>query len=390
MPDAHKNFAFTYVVTPPSPADSGTSMTVTSGSAALFPATPFNATVWPSGQRPLATNAEIVRVTNIAGDTLTITRAQESTTTRSILAGDQISATITAKALEDVEGDVSTLQASVSVLEGSIDVLGTTALRNPNPTLEGYTQTKAEVIPYTAIAVGSIGTVNVTLPANIFAATYSGSGTLYYSNNTPTPGTRTRLKIAADSSERRVVIPQTWSFVRNSLIDSLSVPANGTLATLVEYTGARWEIYGDPAPTVGSGSYVLSPYPVPAIQSCRITFDPKAVCDGAVDRLFIMKVGGEAPNGINILAWRLSFEADPTTELDANAKLKRASSVIGVTGAADMDVLQTTNGVASESTPVNINAGAAVANGQYIYIEFGTAYTETGHQILFEMEYSIA
>src|SRR3990172_4035035 len=101
--DSHKNFAYSTVLTAPSPADSGTSLVVQSGDGTKFPAVSFNATVWPTGVQPLTTNAEIVRVTAISTDTFTITRAQESSTARSIVVGDQIAATISAKTLTDVE-----------------------------------------------------------------------------------------------------------------------------------------------------------------------------------------------------------------------------------------------------------------------------------------------
>lgn len=103
MADAHKNFAYSTVATAPSPATSGTSLVVAAGEGALFPTPPFNATIWPIGANPLSTNAEIVRVTGIATDTLTITRTQESTSARTVIVGDQIAATITAKTLTDVE-----------------------------------------------------------------------------------------------------------------------------------------------------------------------------------------------------------------------------------------------------------------------------------------------
>jgi hypothetical protein len=115
------------------------------------------------------------------------------------------------------------------------------------------------------------------------------------------------------------------------------------------------------------------------------SFDPDAVCDGAVDRLFLMTIGDDAPEGIIIDEWKVSFEADPTTEADLD--LKRADAFIGVTNAAVMDVLDTTTGTSSEDTDANINAGAAVANGKVMYLEFGTAYTETTHQIIFELWY---
>jgi len=107
MPDAHKNFPYSLVATAPSPASSGTSLVVTAGQGALFPAVPFNATIWPTAAQPLATNAEIVRVTNIATDTLTIVRAQEGTAARTVVVGDQIAATITQATLNDIEGPLA-------------------------------------------------------------------------------------------------------------------------------------------------------------------------------------------------------------------------------------------------------------------------------------------
>ena len=103
MADAHANFAYSLVATAPSPAASGTSLVVTAGQGALFPAVPFNATIWPTAANPLSTTAEIVRVTAISTDTLTITRAQESTSARTVIVGDQIAATVTAKTLTDAE-----------------------------------------------------------------------------------------------------------------------------------------------------------------------------------------------------------------------------------------------------------------------------------------------
>lgn len=103
MADAHANFAISAVVTPPSPATTGTTLTVTTGQGARFPTPPFNASVWASGATPDPTNAEIVRVTAVSTDTFTIIRGQEQSTARSIVLGDQIALTVTAKTLTDVE-----------------------------------------------------------------------------------------------------------------------------------------------------------------------------------------------------------------------------------------------------------------------------------------------
>ncbi len=101
MPDAHKNFAYSVVAVAPTPPDSGTSLAV--ASIVPFPAPPFNATIWPVGVQPTLTNAEIVRVTIAVGNVITITRAQEGTTARTIIAGDQIAATVTVKTMTDIE-----------------------------------------------------------------------------------------------------------------------------------------------------------------------------------------------------------------------------------------------------------------------------------------------
>jgi hypothetical protein len=107
--DAHANFGYSTVATAPSPANSGTSLTVAAGHGALFPSVPFNCTVWPASIQPLASNAEIVRVTAISGDVLTITRTQEGTSARSIIVGDQIANCISKKTLNDVENAIANL-----------------------------------------------------------------------------------------------------------------------------------------------------------------------------------------------------------------------------------------------------------------------------------------
>ena len=132
--DAHKNFAYSLVATAPSPATSGLSLIVTAGQGALFPAAPFNATVWITGANPITTNAEIIRVTAINTDTLTIVRAQEGSVARTIVIGDQIAATITAKTLNDIEGirltenDITVKSNRSMVVSGPLDILDGTVI----------------------------------------------------------------------------------------------------------------------------------------------------------------------------------------------------------------------------------------------------------------------
>lgn len=104
--DAVANFPYTLVATAPSPATSGTSLVVTAGTGVLFPVPPFNAVIWPTSAQPLAANAEIVRVTGIASDTLTIVRGPQAADpggiNRTVSLGDQIAANVTLKTLTDM------------------------------------------------------------------------------------------------------------------------------------------------------------------------------------------------------------------------------------------------------------------------------------------------
>lgn len=105
--DAHKNFAYGTVLTAPVPALSGTSIVLRAGDGAKFPAAPFNVTVWPASVGPLAATAEIMRVTAIVGDTLTVSRAQEGSSAVAVAVGYQVAATITTKTFEDIEAMIT-------------------------------------------------------------------------------------------------------------------------------------------------------------------------------------------------------------------------------------------------------------------------------------------
>lgn len=116
--DNKKNFAISSVAVAPAPAASGTQLTVTAGHGTRFPTAPFNCTVWPASQEPTVANAEIVRVTDVTGDVLTIEREQEGTSARTILVGDSIAATITAKAFTDIESVLPTKAGTNSAITG--------------------------------------------------------------------------------------------------------------------------------------------------------------------------------------------------------------------------------------------------------------------------------
>lgn len=108
--DTKKNFASTTVVTAPTPAASGTTLVVADGTfGGASPVAPFNVSIFPSNAIPTPTTSEVVRVTAIATNTLTITRLQEFSSARAITVGDIVDMAITVKALTDIETAVNGL-----------------------------------------------------------------------------------------------------------------------------------------------------------------------------------------------------------------------------------------------------------------------------------------
>src|ERR1035437_2862224 len=90
----YKNLAYGLVTTAPSPGTSGTSLVLGSGEGARFPQPStdgsFYVTIFPVAADPTPATAEIVLVTARSIDTLTIVRAQKSTSARTVIVGDRV------------------------------------------------------------------------------------------------------------------------------------------------------------------------------------------------------------------------------------------------------------------------------------------------------------
>ena len=182
--DALKNFAYSLVATAPSPATSGTSLIVTTGQGSYFPATPFDATIWPAGVQPSNTNAEIVRVTNVSTDTLTITRAQYGTTAQSIAVGYQIAQTVDANLL----GQLAAL--SGATFTGAVS--GTTATWTGEDKASDFAPTGLTGATTATRYVG--GTANGAPTSGTFAVgdfIVDQTGTIWVCTTAGTPGTWT-------------------------------------------------------------------------------------------------------------------------------------------------------------------------------------------------------
>lgn len=121
--DLHVNFGYFLVQTAPTPAASGTTIVVQSVGGSTFPTAPFNCTDCIAGSGPLKSNSEIVRVTNVSADdpsaglfTLTIARAQEGSTARTIVVGDQFFNSITGKYFTDIETEIGLRTTAAAAL----------------------------------------------------------------------------------------------------------------------------------------------------------------------------------------------------------------------------------------------------------------------------------
>src|ERR1700722_4131940 len=90
-------------------SSSATSIVLQSGQGAKLPAAPFNLIWWDSTDYPNPANdpnVEIIRVTNVSTDTLTITRAQEGTSAANHNTGGKTYSLvlgITAKMISDIQ-----------------------------------------------------------------------------------------------------------------------------------------------------------------------------------------------------------------------------------------------------------------------------------------------
>ena len=103
-----------------------TSLDLKSGYAGDLPAVPFSATLAPYGQLTSKSNSEIVTVTGVSSDTLTIVRGQRGTTARTFADGDVLAVGVM---VEDVVG----IDVTVATARTTAAKIGTTADGNYVP-----------------------------------------------------------------------------------------------------------------------------------------------------------------------------------------------------------------------------------------------------------------
>ncbi len=237
--DAHPAFGFTTVAAggAPSPATSGTSLTVASGTGALFADYPMNATVSPanSSRSAMATTSEIVRVTGRSGDVLTITRAQEGTTARTIVDGDEIAITITPKVVTDVETEVLSNATQIALQGAQIEVqrIAHTGY---------YVNSTGGSISVTGAAVGASATrlnmaavTNFVLNTELIIAAKTNQVGLATAQNTTVAAGSNGVDVNTFAGSGTLNVASTTGFASSGTL--LVGDVSGNVAAVVTYTG---------------------------------------------------------------------------------------------------------------------------------------------------------
>jgi len=117
-----KNLALGYVKTAPSPATTGTSLTLETGEGARFPETTtesFYVTLAPADANAHSENSEVVEVTDRTGDVLTIVRGRRGTTAQSVAVGWIV---LNSVYKEDLDGLSSNSLCRQAIINGGFTV----------------------------------------------------------------------------------------------------------------------------------------------------------------------------------------------------------------------------------------------------------------------------
>lgn len=158
------NLANSFLAAPIS--DSDTTLTVESGDGALFPATPFWATLTIKNKLSRFTNSEIVQVTDVTTDTLTIVRAQRGTTAQEFDEGDIIANGFYVEDVDDIYSQItSEIASAISAAKSALHPVGSiymsTSSTNPGTSL-GFGTWVAWGSGRVPVGMGSNGTTNYT------------------------------------------------------------------------------------------------------------------------------------------------------------------------------------------------------------------------------------
>lgn len=297
-----KDFATSLVTVAPSPANSGTSLTVQTGHGARFPTTPFYATVHPALLMPDLDNAEKVQVTAIVGDVLTIVRALGDTTAKTVSIGYRISNTLFAddiaslNTVDSVNGKVGTVVLdSDDIAAGATNKYVTTAEKTKLSNLSGTNtgdQDLSGLVPNTRTVNGHALSSNVTVSKSdvglsnvdntsdaskpVSTATQTAlnakadsSSLTSHTSNTSNPHSVTKTQVGLGNADNT---SDTNKPVSTATQMALNLKANTSSLATIATTGAYSDLTGKPTipaqfnPIAGTNMAITGTYP-------NMTFD---------------------------------------------------------------------------------------------------------------------
>ena len=172
-------------------------------------------------------------------------------------------------------------------------------------------------------------------------------------------------------------------------LDTLTELNTAVSATLIDtgtLTDTKYCVYDSAGSEIDCNA---EGYPTGSVLYCGYaTFDPTSAYDQdtSTRNLPLMDVDStKYSSGVTFQKWAVTYTTgDPTTELNANLYYADNWSWSNETS---MDVLDTTSGSSSESTPANINGGSAVAAGKVLYIGFDADPTDDNVLVHFKFCY---
>lgn len=292
-----KDFAAGIVVTPPSPATSGTSLTLRAGDGASMPTPPFYVTATPPGQLTTLGTSEKLLVTAVSTDTLTVVRAQSPTTAKSIDANWIVA---NAMYVDDVmKSNIATDEALTGTKNGTNQVFTTASSFTA---IQVYKNGVAMHIGDDFTVTGSNQITMVTAPVSgtQLTATYIIGSQIMISGSNSTKSDETPTGTVNGSNT-------SFTTLTPYIANTLQVYVNGVKQK-------RGTHFSEVTPT--SGTFTMSDAP--------LTGD-----DIMVEYQFVQSVAGNADTVDGYHA-NVTPTASQIPVLDSNAKLPLAANTSGI------------------------------------------------------------
>lgn len=237
-----------------------TSFDLNTGSGATMPSVPFKITVAPFGQLPTKGNSEIMLVTALSGETMTVARAQDGTTARTFAAGDIVSNAMFVSDITGVNVTVTTARTTaakvgttadgnyVPAVGDRLNVTFTLGVAVDSPTLNidgsGAKNIRIADVNVSTLTL-STGAVSVVVPLWYDGTYYQMYGSHLNTNMTYTEITSAEITTGTASTVRGISGRRSEEIVAKAVAAAMNAVNTQWLALLP--VGAMWFGGSNPA-----------------------------------------------------------------------------------------------------------------------------------------------